>query len=104
MTVVFSILSTRAAPVTGVAYTYQPDAGFADPNALNDPKPWLIRVWSSVNICVRVDGQPATPSDFPVAAGLHGEVIALHPGGSISVVKQAGEADGQCFFAHVKRV
>jgi hypothetical protein len=99
----FSILSTTSHAVSGVAYTFDPDSGVADINPENPQKQWLIRVWSNTGIHLRSDGQDATTSDFPIAAGLHGEVVALPPGGSISVVKQSGQADGMCWFAHCKR-
>ncbi|CAN2534475.1 hypothetical+protein [Methylocapsa aurea] len=99
----FTILSSTSHAVTSTAYTFQPDLGIADPNSLNDPKPWLVRVWSDVNICLRADGQAASQSDFPIAAGREGELINLPPGGSLSVVTQAGQSDGTVFFSHVKR-
>jgi len=70
---------------------------------LNDPKPWLVRVWSNTGIHIRSDGQDATTSDYPLAALLHGAIMNVPPGGSISVVKQTGEADGVAWFSHVKR-
>ncbi|OAI29931.1 hypothetical protein A1351_23210 [Methylosinus sp. R-45379] len=99
----FTILSSTSHAVTSTAYTFQPDLGVADPNPLNDPKPWLVRVFSDVNICIRTDGQAASQSDFPIAAGREGELINLPSGGLISVVSQAGEADGTVFFSRVKR-
>lgn len=100
----FNILSSVSHAVTSTPYTYQPDSGVADPNSENPPKVWLVRVWATVDICARTDGQPATQSDFPIAAGLHGELLSLAPGASLSVVKQAGQSDGLCYSAHVKRV
>lgn len=99
----FSIVSSTSHAVTGAAYTFQPDAGVADSNIQNNPKPWLIRVWGDVNFHVRMDGQDATTNDMPVAAGLGGVVLSLPPGGSVSVIKQSGQSDGNCWFSHVKR-
>lgn len=104
MTTAFNILSSTSHAVTGTAFTFQPDLGVADQNVQNDPKPWLIRCWSDVTICVRTDGQDATQSDFPIASGLRGELVSLPPGGSISVIKQSGQPDGVCWFSHCKRV
>jgi len=100
----FVVISTTKEAVTSTASTFQLDAGVADPNPLNDPKPWLIRVWSDVNSCIRTDGQAASQSDFPIAAGREGELINLQAGGSISIVKQIGELDGTAFFSRVKRL
>lgn len=99
----FTILSSTSHAVSSTPYTFQPDLGIADPNPLNDPKPWLVRVFSDVNICIRTDGQAASQSDFPIAGGLHGELINLPAFGSISVVKQTGEGDGVAWFSHIKR-
>lgn len=99
----FVVISTHKEAVTSTAAAFQLDAGVADSNPLNEPKPWLIRVWSDVAICIRADGQAASQSDFPIAAGREGELINLAAGGSLSVITQAGQSDGTVFFSHVKR-
>ena len=96
------LLGTTTQPLTATPYTFQPDAGVADSNVQNNPQSWKVRVWSDVNFHVRTDGQPATTSDMPVTAGLKGVTVALPPGGSMSVVKQAGAADGTVWFTRVK--
>lgn len=100
----FSIISSVSHAVTSTPYTFEPDSGVADLNPLNDPKPWLIRIWSDVGIHVRADGQAVTTDGCPVAAGYNGLLVSVPPGGSVSVVKQAGQADGLAWFTHVKRV
>jgi hypothetical protein len=55
-----------------------------------------------VNFHIRTDGGDVTTSDKPVAAGLVGILLRNHPGRSISVIKQAGEADGTVWFAPVR--
>lgn len=100
----FSIISSVSHAVTSTPYTFEPDSGVADSNIQNAPKPWLIRVWADVNFHVRMDGVAATTGDMPIAAGLQGALLSIPPGGSVSVVKQAGQADGQAWFTHVKRV
>jgi hypothetical protein len=99
----YSILSSTSHALTGTAYTFQPGAGAADPNPLNDPKSRLIRVWGDVNFHVRTDGGDATASDTPVSGGLSGILLNVPPGGSVSVVKMAGASDGNAWFSHVKR-
>lgn len=97
------IVSSTSHAVTSIAYTFEPDSGVADPNIQNAPKTWLVRVWSNVNINVRMDGQSATANDLPVFAGYNGVVLAVPPGQSVSVIKQTGQADGIVWFTHVKR-
>jgi hypothetical protein len=103
LTSAFTIISSVSHAVTATPYTFQPGAGVADPNPLNDPKSRLIRVWGDVNFHVRTDGGDATTSATPVAAGLSGILLSVPPGGSLSVIKMTGASDGTAWFSHVKR-
>jgi hypothetical protein len=98
-----SIVGSVSYAVTGAAYTFQPDAGVADSNIQNNPKPWIIRVWGDVIFHVAIN-RDATNLDMPVADQFNGILLEVPPGGSISVVKKAGQPDGLVWFTHVKRV
>jgi hypothetical protein len=103
------LLGTTSHAVTGVAYTFQPDAAVSvDPNvvALGPTKQaWIMRVWGDVNFHIAVndsavDAVPA--NDMPVADHWNGLCVVVPPGGYVSVIKKVGETDGTVWFTRIK--
>jgi hypothetical protein len=98
------LLGTTSHALTSTPYTFTPDEGIEDSNVQSPKTAWTVRCWSDQPFHVRTDGQPATTSDCPVAAGYHGLTVKLAPNGSISVLKQAdASADGTIWFSKIKR-
>lgn len=89
----FTIVSSASHALTATPYTFPPDPA----------QTRLMRLYSDVGFHVRTDGGDATADDMPISAGLHGVLLSVPPGGSISVIKVTGEADGTAWFSHVKR-
>lgn len=89
----YSIISSASHALTSTPYTFP-----ADPVLTR-----LVRVYGDANFHVRTDGGDATADDMPVTAGLHGVLLNVPPGGSLSVIKQAGASDGTVWFTNVKR-
>lgn len=87
-----SIVSSTSHALTATPYTFPPDSA----------QTRLVRVYADVNFHIRTDGD-ATGGDMPVSAGLDGILLNVQPGGSISVVKMAGEDDGEIWFSTIKR-
>jgi hypothetical protein len=89
----YSIISSAAHSLTGTAYTFPADS----------TQGRIVRLYGDVAFHVRTDGGDATDDDMPVSAGLNGVLLNVAPGGSISVVKMAGEDDGEIWFSTIKR-
>lgn len=106
--IAFDVVSTTKLPVGGTVTTTNLDQGVSDPNANNNKKPWLVRVWSDVNVHVRVSPSSnpidATEDDLPVADHGDGVLLSLPPDASLSFIKKTGEPDGEIWLSHIKRV
>jgi hypothetical protein len=96
------ILGTTAHSLTATAYTFTPDSGIRDPNALTQPQSWRIRAWSPVPFHIAVGTGDATTSDAPVDGGWNGLTVVVPPGGTLSAVKQAGASDSTVWFSRIK--
>jgi hypothetical protein len=88
-----TIVSSTAHALTSTPYSLPPDPVLGR----------IMRLYGDVDFHVRTDGGDATTDDMPVSAGLNGVLLNVALGGSISVVKMAGEDDGEIWFSTIKR-
>ena len=90
-----------SAPVTTTAYSFQPDADSYDSNPQDTPTSWRVRCISDTSFHISTTGE-ATTNDAMVEAGFPGIIVAVPPGGEISVILKATASPGTAWFTRVK--
>ncbi len=88
---------------TSAAWTFQPDASVADPNALDTPQSWRCRIIADTDVFIHIDTTDvdATASDFllPAKATMQ-NVFVVPPGGFVSIL--AASSAGDAWVTRVK--